>query len=235
MPHQQQARRRGGRAPCRDRLADAAAAPPRGRRRQRPASRPSLIFALLPGAGALYSLQGSMTFLTLSAELGIIATAAALLIIGGEFDLSVGSMIGFAGVVDRARRHATSDLPLWGGILAAFAAAVVVGYFNGLDRGADPAALLHRHAGLALHPARPLDRGDPRSSPAARRSPTSSTTSPTRRRRALFNGEVLTGLFHWMGEHGLDRHPQRRHAVRRRASRCRSSGGSRSPRSRAGC
>ena len=40
-----------------------------------------------------------MTFLTLSAELGIIATAAALLMIAGEFDLSVGSMIGFAGVV----------------------------------------------------------------------------------------------------------------------------------------
>ena len=51
------------------------------------------------GRSALYSLEGSMTFLTLSAELGIIATAAALLIIGGEFDLSVGSMIGFAGVV----------------------------------------------------------------------------------------------------------------------------------------
>ena len=58
-----------------------------------------VIFALLPGAAALYSLQGSMTFLTLSAELGIIATAVALLIIAGEFDLSVGSMIGFAGVV----------------------------------------------------------------------------------------------------------------------------------------
>src|SRR4051794_20087969 len=43
-----------------------------------------IIFALLPGATNLYSLQGSMTFLTLSAELGIIATAAALLIIAGE-------------------------------------------------------------------------------------------------------------------------------------------------------
>src|SRR6187551_2188855 len=38
-----------------------------------------IIFALLPGAANLYSLQGSMTFLTLAAELGIIATAAALL------------------------------------------------------------------------------------------------------------------------------------------------------------
>src|SRR5262245_7521693 len=58
-----------------------------------------IVFALLPGAASLYSLQGSMTFLTLAAELGIISTAMALLIIAGEFDLSVGSMIGFAGVV----------------------------------------------------------------------------------------------------------------------------------------
>jgi len=67
-----------------------------------------IIFALLPGASNLYSLQGSMTFLTLSAELGIIATAAALLIIAGEFDLSVGSMIGFAGVVIGLTVHSDS-------------------------------------------------------------------------------------------------------------------------------
>ena len=91
-----------------------------------------VIFALLPGAASLYSLQGSMTFLTLSAELGIIATAAALLIIAGEFDLSVGSMIGFAGVVigllrDAARLAALgrrSDRPSrWRSL---------VGYLNGL-------------------------------------------------------------------------------------------------------
>ena len=58
-----------------------------------------VIFALLPGAESLDSLQGSMTFLTLAAELGILAAAVALLIIAGEFDLSIGSMIGFAGIV----------------------------------------------------------------------------------------------------------------------------------------
>ena len=58
------------------------------------------IFAVLPGAGSLYSLEGSMTFLTLAAELGILAATVALLIIAGEFDLSVGSMIGFAGTGD---------------------------------------------------------------------------------------------------------------------------------------
>ena len=90
-----------------------------------------VIFAFLPGAAALYSLQGSMTFLTLSAELGIIATAAALLIIAGEFDLSVGSMVGFAGVVIGLTVRELS-FPLWGGMLSAFAVAILVGYFNGL-------------------------------------------------------------------------------------------------------
>ena len=90
-----------------------------------------IIFALLPGAANLYSLQGSMTFLTLSAELGIIATAAALLIIAGEFDLSVGSMIGFAGVVIGLTVRQLG-LPLWGGIGCAFAVAILVGYLNGL-------------------------------------------------------------------------------------------------------
>jgi simple sugar transport system permease protein len=72
-----------------------------------------------------------MTFLTLSAELGIIATAAALLIIAGEFDLSVGSLIGFAGVtIGLTVTHL--GFPLWGGILAAFVAAAIVGYLNGL-------------------------------------------------------------------------------------------------------
>ena len=82
--------------------------------------------------GALYSLQGSMTFLTLSAELGIIATAAALLIIAGEFDLSVGSMIGFAGVVDRADGHAPRLSALGRHRSRPSPVAIVVGYLNGL-------------------------------------------------------------------------------------------------------
>ena len=40
---------------------------------------------------------GTFNFLDVSANLGIIAIAAAMLMIGGEFDLSIGSMIGFAG------------------------------------------------------------------------------------------------------------------------------------------
>jgi ribose/xylose/arabinose/galactoside ABC-type transport system permease subunit len=51
----------------------------------------------------MFSPLGIVTFLEVSAQLGIIAVAAALLMIGGEFDLSVGSMIGFAGVLVRSR------------------------------------------------------------------------------------------------------------------------------------
>ena len=90
-----------------------------------------IVFALLPGAGAHYSLQGAMTFLTLSAKLGIIAVAAALLIIAGEFDLSVGSMFGFAGIIIGLTVHYL-HFPLWGGIGAAFLVAVIAGYFNGI-------------------------------------------------------------------------------------------------------
>ena len=47
----------------------------------------------------MFSLAGIVNFLTPAAQLGILALGAALLMIGGEFDLSVGSMVAFAGLV----------------------------------------------------------------------------------------------------------------------------------------
>ncbi|TMV55464.1 ABC transporter permease, partial [Thioclava sp. BHET1] len=40
-----------------------------------------------------------MNFLTPAAQLGILAIGASLLMIGGEFDLSIGSMVAFAGMI----------------------------------------------------------------------------------------------------------------------------------------
>src|SRR5207244_11252995 len=48
---------------------------------------------------AMFTLAGVMTILAPAAELGLLATAAALLMIGGEFDLSIGSMIAFTGLI----------------------------------------------------------------------------------------------------------------------------------------
>ena len=57
-----------------------------------------IFFGIVAGDTGMFSAYGTINFLEVSANLGIIAIAAALLMIGGEFDLSIGSMIGFAGI-----------------------------------------------------------------------------------------------------------------------------------------
>ena len=58
-----------------------------------------LFFAVTAGDSGLFSVPGIANFLQVSAQLGILAAAVSLLMIGGEFDLSLGSMIGFAGII----------------------------------------------------------------------------------------------------------------------------------------
>ena len=54
-------------------------------------------FSLNPFAGEGFNALGIRNNFRVIAQLGIVALGAGLLIIAGEFDLSVGSMIGFAG------------------------------------------------------------------------------------------------------------------------------------------
>jgi simple sugar transport system permease protein len=65
-----------------------------------------------------------------AAELGIVAIAVTLLMIAGEFDLSVGSVIGLTALVAAEALKAGWPEPI--AILAAFAAAAVVGAINGV-------------------------------------------------------------------------------------------------------
>jgi simple sugar transport system permease protein len=159
-----------------------------------------VIFALLPGADALYSLQGSMTFLTLAAELGIISTAMALLIIAGEFDLSVGSMIGFAGVVIGLTVKYLG-FPLWGGIASAFAVAIVVGYFNGLIvvRTRLPSFIVTLATLFIL---RGLSIGITRAVTGRTQIPYILDDAPDPITAEIFAGDIFRGVFHWMGEQG---------------------------------
>ena len=89
-----------------------------------------VLFALTAGSSGLFSPKGIVNFMEVSAQLGIIAVSAALLMIAGEFDLSIGSMIGFAGLVI-AIPAAHWGWPVWASILLAFAVALLVGYLNG--------------------------------------------------------------------------------------------------------
>ena len=90
-----------------------------------------IFFGIVAGDTGMFSAYGMLNFFDVSANLGIIAIAAAMLMIGGEFDLSIGSMIGFAGICI-AIPAIYWGWPLWMSIVFAFAMAVLVGYFNGL-------------------------------------------------------------------------------------------------------
>jgi simple sugar transport system permease protein len=77
------------------------------------------------------SIGGVARILDPSSTLGIMAVAVALLMIGGEFDLSVGVMTGTTGLI--AGLLATQvGLNLWLAMLIALVFALVVGYLNGL-------------------------------------------------------------------------------------------------------
>lgn len=56
------------------------------------------VFFLITADSAMFTLAGIMNFMTPAAQLGILAIGAALLMIGGEFDLSIGSMVAFSGL-----------------------------------------------------------------------------------------------------------------------------------------
>ena len=57
------------------------------------------IFFLSTADASMLTLAGMMNVLAPAAQLGILAVAAALLMIGGEFDLSIGSMVAFTGLI----------------------------------------------------------------------------------------------------------------------------------------
>ena len=90
-----------------------------------------IFFAVVAGGSGFLNFRGVVSWLEVSAQLGILAVAAALLMIGGEFDLSIGSMVGAAGMVI-AIPVAVYEWPVWAAILLAFAFALLVGLLNGV-------------------------------------------------------------------------------------------------------
>jgi simple sugar transport system permease protein len=89
-----------------------------------------IIFFLFTANSSMFTLSGVMTILAPASQLGILAIAAALLMIGGEFDLSIGSMIAFTGLAFAAFLvNAHWPLPL--AIVATLAFACVLGAING--------------------------------------------------------------------------------------------------------
>jgi simple sugar transport system permease protein len=88
------------------------------------------LFALAAGNSGMFSMEGFNNWGTVAAYLGVLAVGAALLMIAGEFDLSVGSMVGFVGMV-LAVPCLYWGWPVWMALLLAFAAALALGGLNG--------------------------------------------------------------------------------------------------------
>jgi simple sugar transport system permease protein len=90
-----------------------------------------IFFAVTAGGSGLFSAKGIINFLEVSAQLGILAAPVALLMIAGEFDLSVGSMIGFAGILI-AIPAVFWGWPIWLSLIFSFAVCAAIGALNGL-------------------------------------------------------------------------------------------------------
>ena len=89
-----------------------------------------LFFAIVAGNKGFLSSLGIRTWLEVSAQLGIIGVGATMLMIGGEFDLSVGSMIAAAGMLFLLP-VVQYGWPVWIAFLFALAFAGLMGWVNG--------------------------------------------------------------------------------------------------------
>src|SRR2546423_2352525 len=58
-----------------------------------------IFFAIVAGNNGFLSLRGTASYLSISADIGIVAVCVALPMIGGGFDLSIGSITGAAGMI----------------------------------------------------------------------------------------------------------------------------------------
>lgn len=160
-----------------------------------------VFFLLVARDSGMFSAEGVMNWGIVSAQFAIIAVGACLLMIAGEFDLSVGSMIGFSGIVI-ALMSVTLGFPMWAAILTAFAVALAIGALNGylviktgLPSFIVTLAFLYILRGLTIFAAiattnktiigglRDAAEGDWLA--------------------ALFGGKILNGVFVWLADMGI--------------------------------
>ena len=88
------------------------------------------LFALFAFDSGMFNSQGVLNWSIVSAQFMIIAVGACLLMICGEFDLSVGSMIGFAGMMI-AVFGVVLAWPMWMAIIITFVICCALGALNG--------------------------------------------------------------------------------------------------------
>ena len=147
--------------------------------------------------------KGLIEIFQSSAELGVLAVAAALLMIAGEFDLSIGSMIGFAGCII-GLSVTYFHLPLALAITCAFVICGAIGALNGwltvrtgLPSFIVTLASMFILRGETIADTRYLNTGTVITH--------ITTAEPNSFMISLFGGRVGQGLFSWLGQnHWID-------------------------------
>lgn len=95
-----------------------------------------VFFAIVAYDNNFVSLRSTAAILNAAAPLGILAIAVALLMIAGDFDLSVGSILGFTGMVVMMAVVPPGEgglgLNVWLALGLGLVIALAVGFFNGL-------------------------------------------------------------------------------------------------------
>jgi simple sugar transport system permease protein len=95
-----------------------------------------VFFAIVANDNNFVSWSTTAAILNRAAPLGLLAVAVSLLMIGGEFDLSIGSLLGWSGMVIMLLVTPSSaggfGWSLWPAVVLAIAIALLSGFLNGL-------------------------------------------------------------------------------------------------------
>lgn len=160
------------------------------------------LFFFLTANPAMFTVAGILNILEPAAQLGIVAIGASLLMIGGEFDLSVGSMIAFSGLIFGACLNVLG-LSLEMSILVTMTVAAMVGVTNaqitlrtGLPSFIVTLAFLFILRGLTLVGLKAVTGGATQLR-GLRESAEGALLEP------LFSGVAFRGVFSWLADHGL--------------------------------
>ncbi|MEA2779227.1 MAG: simple sugar transport system permease protein [Rhodospirillaceae bacterium] len=159
-----------------------------------------IVFYALARSSGMFSVEGIVNILQVSAEIGILAVAAALLMIAGEFDLSMGSMIGFASVTI-GLCVSVYHIPLAPAVAIALLMCAAIGATNGwltmktgLPSFIVTLASLLILRGLSIAVTRLLNGYTQISN--------ITTSDPNSLMISLFSGRLGRPLFIWLGQHG---------------------------------
>lgn len=160
-----------------------------------------VFFMILAGGTQMFALEGVMNWSTVSAQFVVLAVGVCLLMIAGEFDLSLGSMVGFSGMIF-ALLVMKLSIPVWAGILLTMMLCASLGMINGwlVIRTGLPSfivtlAFLFILRGATIWSAITFNR-----QPVVSGVEEVAAGDPI---AWLLGGEAFTGLFQWLGQQGV--------------------------------